>query len=191
MTILDLATKRKTARKFKSTPIKDEAIEYILETARQAPSGSNRQPWRFIIVKSPEMKKRIRESAEAGERGFYENLSPERKVWYNEKGLSPSKTNLTEAPVLIVVVGDTSAPNYKPSLWVSIAYMALAIEERGLATVTYTPSDPKLVSETLGVPDGFMVESILPVGFSDDSKDKEPRMAISEITFREGWGNRF
>jgi len=92
---------------------------------------------------------------------------------------------------LIVVVGDTSAPNYKPSLWVSIAYMALAIEERGLATVTYTPSDPKLVSETLGVPDGFMVESILPVGFSDDSKDKEPRMAVSEITFREGWGNRF
>ncbi|MCB2171944.1 nitroreductase family protein [archaeon] len=191
MTILDLATKRKTARKFKPTLIKDEDIEYILETARQAPSGSNRQPWRFIIVKSPEMKKRIRESAEAGERGFYENLSPERKVWYNEKGLSPSKSNLTEAPVLIVVVGDTSAPNYKPSLWVSIAYMALAIEERGLATVTYTPSDPNLVSETLGVPDGFMVESILPVGFSYDSKDKEPRMAISEITFREGWGNRF
>ena len=190
MTILDLATKRKTARKFKPTSITEEDIEYILETARQAPSGSNRQPWRFIIVKSPEIKKKIRETAEAGERGFYDNLSPERKGWYNEKGLSPSKPNLTEAPLLIVVVGDTSAPNYKPSLWVSIAYMVLAIEERGLATVTYTPSDPNLVSEALGAPDGFMVESILPIGYSDDSKEKETRKEISEITFREYWGKK-
>lgn len=191
MNLLDLATERKTARKFKSTPIKDEDIEYILETARQAPSGSNKQPWRFITVKSPEIKKKIRKTAEAGERGFYDNLSPERKVWYNEKGLSPSKPNLTEAPILIVVVGDTSAPNYKPSLWVSIAYMVLAIEERGLATVTYTPSDPNLVSETLGVPAGFMVESILPIGYSDDSKEKEPRKEVSEITFREHWGKKY
>ena len=189
MTVLELATKRKTARKFKIIPIRDEDIKYILETARQAPSGSNRQPWRFIVVKSIEMKKKIREASEEGERRFYESLNPERKVWYNEKGLSPSKPNLTEAPVLIVVVGDTSAPNYKPSLWVSITYMTLAIEELGLATVTYTPSDPALVSNALDVPDGFMVESVLPIGFSADSKEKETRLKVSEITFREHWGN--
>ncbi|MCW4013018.1 MAG: nitroreductase family protein [Candidatus Bathyarchaeota archaeon] len=190
MNILELATKRKTARKFKPTPIKDEDIEYILETARQAPSGSNRQPWRFIIVRSHEMKKKIREASEAGEKEFYENLSPERKVWYKEKGLSPSKPNLTEAPILIVVVGDTSAPNYKPSLWVTITYMTLAIEELGLATVTYTPSNPVLVSDVIDVPDGFMVESVLPIGFSDDSKTKEPRLEVSELVFRERWGNQ-
>jgi len=190
MNFLELATRRKTARKFKPTPIKDKDIEYFLESARQAPSGSNRQPWRFIIVKSPEMKQKIRTASEAGEKQFYEKLTPERKTWYNEKGLSPSKPNLTEAPILIVVVGDTSAPNYKPSLWVAISYMMLAIEELGLATVTYTPSNPVLVSETLSVPKEFMVESILPIGFSDDSKAKEPRQEVSELVFRERWGNR-
>ena len=187
MKILDLATKRKTARKFKTTPVKEEDITYILETARQAPSGSNRQPWRFIIVETPEMKQRIRDASEAGEKGFYDNLSSERKVWYKEKGLSPSKPNLTEAPVLIAVVGDTSAPNYKPSLWVSISYMILAVEERGLATVTYTPSDPVLVSEALEVPDGYMVEAILPIGYSDDQKEKEPRYDLMDIVYREHW----
>jgi hypothetical protein len=48
-----------------------------------------------------------------------------------------------------------------------------------------------LVSEAIDVPDGFMVESVLPIGFSDDSKDKEPRMEVSEISFREQWGNKF
>jgi nitroreductase len=190
MNFLELATRRKTARKFKLNPVKEEEIEYILETARQAPSGSNRQPWRFIIIKSPEMKQKIREASEAGEKEFYEKLSPERKTWYNEKGLSPSKPNLTQAPVLIVVVGDTSAPNYKPSLWVAITYMTLAVEELGLATVTYTPSNPVLVSEVIGAPDGFMVESILPIGFSDDAKAKEPRLKVSELVFSEHWGKK-
>lgn len=191
MTLLELATKRKTARKFKSTTIKDSDIEYILETARQAPSGSNKQPWRFIVVKSPEMKLKIREASEKGEQGFYENLSPERKVWYEKKGLSPFKPNLTEAPLLLVVLGDISAPNYRPSLWVCIAYMVLAIEELGLATVTYTPSDPILVSEVIEAPEGFIVESVLPIGFSDDVKTKENRCKVSDLTFSEKWGTSF
>ena len=85
MKILDTANKRKTARKFKTEPIKDEDIRYILETAVQAPSGSNMQPWRFIIVKSPEQKQRIRMAAEKGEQEFYESISEERKKWYNAK----------------------------------------------------------------------------------------------------------
>ncbi len=189
MKTLDLATRRKTARKFKTTQVKEEDIKYILETARQAPSGSNRQPWRFITIQTPEMKRKVRKSAESGEKKFYENLRSERKVWYNEKGLSSSKPNLTEAPVLVVVAGDTSAPNYKPSLWVSITYMMLAIEERGLATVTYTPSDPVLVSDILGVPDGYMVEAILPIGYSNDSKQKESRYELTDLVYHEQWGN--
>ena len=191
MKLLEIAKSRKTARKFKTEPVKDEDIRYILETAIQAPSGSNIQPWRYIIVSDPEQKKKIREAAEKGEQEFYESISEERKKGYNAKGLSPAKPMLTRAPFLLVVLGDTTAPNYKPSVWVSIAYAILAVEERGLATVTYTPSDPVLVSEALDVPDGFMVETVLPIGFSDDSKDKESRMEVSEISFREKWGNNF
>ena len=188
MRLFDTACKRKTARKFKTDPIKEDDIQYILETAVQAPSGSNMQPWRFIIVSNPDQKQRIREAAEKGEQAFYESISEERKKWYNAKGLSPAKPMLTQAPVLLIVLGDTTAPNYKPSVWVSIAYAILAAEERGLATVTYTPSDPGLVTETVDAPDNFLVESILPLGYSDDSKPKESRKSIYDVSFKDKWG---
>ena len=190
MRILDTANKRKTARKFKTDPIKEDDIQYILETAVQAPSGSNMQPWRFIIVSNPEQKQRIREAAEKGEQTFYESISEDRKKWYNAKGLSPAKPMLAQAPVLLIVLGDITAPNYKPSVWVSIAYAILAAEERGLATVTYTPSDPGLVTEAVEAPDNFLVESILPLGYSDDSKPKEDRNSIYDVSFRDKWGAR-
>ena len=188
MRLLDIASVRKTARKFKPEPIKEDDINYILETAVQAPSGSNMQPWRFIIVSNPDQKQRIREAAEKGEQAFYESISEERKKWYKEKGLSPAKPVLTQAPVLLIILGDTTAPNYKPSVWVSIAYALLAAEERGLATVTYTPSDPGLVTETVDAPDNFLVESILPLGYSDDSKPKESRKSIYDVSFKDKWG---
>ena len=188
MTILETATRRKTARIFKTDSVNKDAIEYILETARQAPSGSNEQPWRFIIVSDPDQKQKIREASEKGEQAFYESISPEKKKGYNNKGLSPSKPLLTQAPVLIVVLGDTTAPNYKPSVWVSIAYAILAAEEKGLATVTYTPSDPVLVTEAVGAPEDFLVESILPLGYSDDPKPKENRLKLPELVFRDEWG---
>jgi nitroreductase len=191
MTILETTTNRKTARAFKKDPVEEEDITCILEAATQAPSGSNAQPWRFIIVSNPEQKQRIRAAAEKGEQAFYESISPERKKGYNEKGLSPAKPMLTQAPALIVVLGDTTAPNYKPSVWVSIAYAILAAEERGLATVTYTPSDPKLVTEAVEAPEDYLVESILPVGYSDDAKPKEKRKELTEITFRDRWGILF
>ena len=188
MKLLEIAKSRKTARKFKTEPVKDEDIRYILETAIQAPSGSNTQPWRYIIVSDPERKQKIREAAEKGEQEFYESISEERKKWYNAKGLSPAKPMLTKAPVLLVVLGDTTAPNYKPSVWVSIAYAILAAEERGLATVTYTPSDPRLVTTAVEAPENFLVESILPLGYSDDSKPKENRKSIHEASFTDKWG---
>jgi len=190
MKVLDTATKRRTARKFKTDPINEEDIRYILETAVQAPSGSNTQPWRFIIVTSPEQKQRIREAAEKGEQAFYESISEERKKWYNAKGLSPAKPMLTQAPVLLIVLGDTTAPNYKPSVWVSISYAILAAEERGLATVTYTPSDPRLVSVAVEAPENFLVESIVPLGYSGDSKAKEDRKSVLEVSFKDKWGTR-
>ncbi len=191
MSMLKIATNRKTARRFKTDPINEEDIKYILETAIQAPSGSNTQPWRFIIVTDPDEKQRIREAAEKGEQAFYESISEERKKRYNAMGLSPAKPMLTQAPVLIVVLGDTTAPNFKPSVWVSIAFAILAVEDRGLATVTYTPSDPVLVTEAVMAPDNFLVESILPLGYSNDPKKKGDRKSLSELAFWNKWGVNF
>ncbi|MCW4048957.1 MAG: nitroreductase family protein [Candidatus Bathyarchaeota archaeon] len=187
--VLDTATKRRTARNFRSDPISEDTITYILETARQAPSGSNTQPWRFIVVTDPEVKMKVRTTAEEGEQAFYETLPPERAKWYRKKGLSPNKPHLTDAPVLLVVLGDTAAPNWKPSVWVAIGYMLLAVEEQGLATVTYTPSDPEKVRVALGVPENFEVQTVLPIGYSADDKAKEERLPLEELVFMNSWGN--
>jgi len=187
MTILDTATSRRTTRKYRGDSVSEDDIRYVLETIRQSPSGSNSQPWQVIVVDDPEAKMAIREASEAGEKAFYESISPERKKGYNAKGLSPSKPLLTEAPVLLVVLGDTTAPNYKPSVWVSIGYAILAAEERGLSTVTYTPSDPVLVTEAVGAPEGYLVEAVLPLGYSNDTK---PRKPVDEFTHKNKWGHR-
>jgi nitroreductase len=188
MSVLEVATNRKTTRVYKTDPLDQEDVLYVLETIRQSPSGSNTQPWRVILVDDIESKKRVREAAEKGEKNFYDSISPERKVWYDSKGLSPSKPLLTDAPVLLVVLGDTNAPNYKPSIWVSIGYAILAAEEKGLSTVTYTPSDPGLVTEAVGAPEGFIVEAVIPLGYTGDTKEKETRKPVSEFTYRNKWG---
>lgn len=189
ISVLKVATRRKTTRVYREDPVAHEDVLYVLEAMRQSPSGSNTQPWRVVLVDDLEGKRRVRGASEKGEKNFYESISPERKVWYNSKGLSPSKPLLTEAPVLLVVLGDTNAPNYKPSVWVSIGYAILAAEERGLSTVTYTPSDPVLVTEAVGAPEGFIVESVIPLGYSGDSKEKETRKLVREFTYKNEWGN--
>ncbi len=180
-TVRKLATNRKTSRKFKSDKVSMEDIFYAVETARQAPSGSNTQPNIYIIIDTPEVKKRIRAAAEQGEKKFYEGLSEERKKWYNAKGLNWCKPMFEEAPVLVAVVSDTSKPNYYASAWVAIAYIMLALEERGLADVPYTPSNPALISEALNLPKNQQIITILPIGYSADPKPKESRKPLAEI----------
>ena len=70
----------------------------------------------------------------------------------------------------------------------SIAYGILAAEEKGLATLTYTPSDAGLVTEAVEAPENFLVESILVVGYSNDPKQKEDRKQLSELVFKDKWG---
>lgn len=189
MKILEIASRRRTTRIYKGDPVDPEDVRYILETIKQSPSGSNTQPWRIVVVEDMASKKQVREAAEKGEKNFYDSISPEKKIWYDSKGLSPSKPLLTEAPTLLVVLGDTTAPNYKPSVWVGIGYMILAAEERGLSTVTYTPSDPMLVTKAVGAPEGFLVESVIPLGYSNDPKPKEERTPVEDFTFMNRWDN--
>jgi nitroreductase len=188
MNVLEVATNRKTTRVYKTDPLDQEDVLYVLETLRQSPSGSNTQPWRVILVEDIESKKHVRAAAEKGEKNFYDSISPERKVWYDSKGLNPIKPLLTDAPVLLVVLGDTNAPNYKSSIWVSIGYAILAAEEKGLSTVTYTPSDPDLVTEAVGAPEGFIVEAVIPLGYTGDTKEKETRKLVTKFTYRNKWG---
>ena len=63
MKVLDAIVSRRSVRKYKTDPVSDEQVTTLLESARFAPSGSNRQPWQFIVVRSAAKKQRIVEAS--------------------------------------------------------------------------------------------------------------------------------
>ena len=188
--ILELATSRKTVRKFSAKQVPMDDILYALDVARQAPSGANEQPWRFIIVTDPDLKKRIRDASERAERVLYENVKGDFREWLLSHGLSNEKPFLEEAPILVAVLMVASAQYARESLWVAVGHLLLALEERGLSTIVYTPSNTNLPLAELDSPQGFRLEVILPVGYSDDDTPKEPKKDLDEIAFLNRWGEK-
>src|SRR6267154_2862455 len=101
---LDRMASRRTVRFFSPEPVPFELIENAIRYAALAPSGANQQPWRFVVVQDPEIKRRIREAAEAEERESYEHRMP--ADW--REALAPLGTDwhkefLETAPYLIIV----------------------------------------------------------------------------------------
>jgi nitroreductase len=181
MKILELANRRKTVRKFKEKEVPLDQIKKVIEVAGQAPSGANYQGWRFMVISNPGLKRKIRLASEAGEKEFYKKVSGDWSDWLNDSKINWKKPYLEYAPTLIAILGRNDVPYSSESVWLSIGFMLLALEELGLSTVTYTPSDTKLVEKELPVPDGYRLEAILPVGYSDDEKHKEPRENLENI----------
>jgi len=188
--IVDLARRRVTVRKFLSREIPLQKIIKIIEVARQAPSGANRQPWRFVVVSDANLKHRIREECEKTERSFHSKAPEWMKVWLTDKKITPVKEFLTEAPYLIVVCSEKAAVYHVQSVWLCIGYMLLAIEEEGLATVTYTPSKTVAIREILAIPEKYMVEAILPVGYAAEKPEKS-RRELSELICYNTWTTGF
>ncbi|MBC7090949.1 MAG: nitroreductase family protein, partial [Nitrososphaeria archaeon] len=95
--VLMLAKKRKSVRHFSKNNVPLEKVIYALKVAVQAPSGANRQPWKFIIVDDQVRKENIRQMCEEQEKHFHEQADEDLKVWFKAKNISYSKPFLTEA----------------------------------------------------------------------------------------------
>lgn len=188
--VLDLARRRKTVRRFSSKPVNLKDVLVALEAACQAPSGANTQPWRFLIVTDPQIRRRVRETCEEGEKKFYSAVRGDLKLWLSARGFSWEKPFLKDAPLLILVFSEAKAPYATESVWSAIGYILLGLEELGLGTVTYTPSITKGVLEAMSIPEGYRLEAILPVGVSADSKPKEPRLNLQDVSYLNQWGHR-
>lgn len=189
-TLNELARRRRSIRKFKQEIVPMEIIISVLDTAHYAPSGANEQPWRFLIVTDPELKKRIRKSSEKGEREMYAKVSGEFRDWLMEHGLSPKKQFLEEAPTLIVVLMKEKAKYAKESIWTLIGYILLALEEQGYSTVPYTPSNTFYPLSDLDVPKGYRLEVILPIGLSDEDSPRTGRDSLDNLVFINKWGEK-
>ena len=171
---------RRTVRHFSSEPVPDELVDAAVAAANSAPSGANMQPWRFVVVRDREVKRRIREAAEAEERESYERRMP--GEWLD--ALAPLGTDwhkpfLEIAPVLIVVFrvdygvetdssgAERHVKHYYVSESVGIAcgFLLAALHWAGLATLTHTPSPMGFLAEILGRPKNEKPYLLIPVGF--------------------------
>ena len=165
-------TTRRTIRHLSSEPVDPELIENAIGTAATAPSGANRQPWRFVVVTDPGLKRRIREGAEAEERAFYEGPHTEWHEALAPLGTDWRKPHLTDAPALIVVFevhkgGDDPKPYYvKESVGIAVGLLLASLHLAGLATLTHTPSPMRFLNQILDRPAHERPFVVIPVGYA-------------------------
>jgi iodotyrosine deiodinase len=170
-------SKRRSVRDFSDKDISIEVILNIVKTAGTAPSGANKQPWTFCIVKDPEIKSKIRLAAEQEEKESYEaRMSKEWLEDLKHLGTNWQKPFLETAPYLIVVfkkVYDLDERGQKrnnyyvqESLGIACGILISAIQNAGLVTLTHTPSPMNFLSKILNRPSNEKPYLLLPVGHS-------------------------
>lgn len=170
---------RRTVRDFSDREVPRDIVERCVLTAGTAPSGANRQPWRFVVVGDPAIKRRIREEAEKEERAFYGGRAP--REWLDaldDLGTDEHKPFLEKAPWLIVVFAESyerradgrTRKNYyvTESVGIATGMLIAALHDAGLATLTHTPSPMRFLNEVLRRPENERPFLILVVGYPSE-----------------------
>ncbi len=171
--------RRRTVRYFSNRPVPREIIEECLLTAGSAPSGANLQPWHFVVVSDPALKKQIREAAEKEEHEFYHRRAPQE--WLEALaplGTDEHKPYLETAPYLIVIFAQSygvlpdgrKVKNYyvTESVGIATGMLITAIHHAGLVSLTHTPSPMGFLNQALGRPENERAAMILVVGYPTD-----------------------
>ncbi len=178
----DEMRRRRSVREFSPRRIPDGVIEDCLRTAGTAPSGANRQPWHFVVVRDPGRKRRIREAAEREERSFYRERAPE--DWLEALaplGTDERKPFLETAPCLIAifarsfgVAADGSRVKHyyvQESVGIATGFLIAALHRAGLATLTHTPSPMGFLNQILERPTNERPFLLLVAGYpSSDAR---------------------
>jgi nitroreductase len=180
--LLDHLATRRSVRAFSDEPVPLDVVERCILTAAQAPSGANKQPWTFVLVTDPDVRRQIRVAAEKEETAFYGGRAPQR--WLDDLqpfGTDERKPFLERAPALIAIFaqqrGADGDKHYYVSESVGIAagFLIAALHHAGLATLTHTPSPMRFLGEILGRPDSERAYLLLPVGYP------APRCEVPDI----------
>lgn len=186
---------RRTVREFSSKIFPIEIIENCIKSAGTAPSGANKQPWSFTIIKDKKVKAKIRIAAEKEEKEFYGRRAT--KEWLedlNQFGTNWEKPFLETAPYLIIVfkqiydVNETGSQrkNYyvNESVGIASGFLLAALHNAGLATLTHTPSPMNFLGKILNRPENEKAYLLIPVGYPSE-KAKVPNIKkkpFSEIS---------
>lgn len=172
--------KRRSVRDFSDKKVPDSVIKNALLAAGTAPNGANMQPWHFVVVSNPEIKRQIREAAEEEEREFYAQKAPE--DWLDalsHLGTDANKPFLERASHLIVIFlqkfthdeDGNKLKHYYTSESVGIAsgFLINGLHQAGVATLTHTPSPMKFLNQILKRPKDERPYMILVAGYPEEN----------------------
>jgi nitroreductase len=168
--------RRRTVRQFSDESVDPEIIREVIRTAGTAPSGANMQPWTFVVVTDPELKREIREGAEEEERKNYGGRMSDE--WLADLAMFRTdavKEYLEIAPALIVVFAQSYgiSPDgrrlkhyyVQESVGISCGLLIAAAHNAGLATLTHTPSPMRFLSRILDRPENERPFLLIPIGY--------------------------
>lgn len=168
--------RRRTVRDFSPRPVPRDIIENCLRAAGTAPNGANMQPWHFVVVSDPEIKRHIRSEAEKEEREFYHGKAP--PEWLEALaplGTDEHKPFLETAPYLVAIFAETygqlpdgrKVKHYyvQESVGIATGFLIAALHHAGLATLTHTPSPMGFLNDILRRPTHERPFLLLVVGY--------------------------
>jgi len=214
-TLADAAMKviqdRRSIREYSPEPVSEEDLDLILEAARQAPSGENAQPWRFVVIKDPTTRKKLGAIAGGGSgRRFtaefvtkkmqerFAGLQDEAKKKAAFEKLTSGQVSafLADAPVSLVIVGKKDVWDLPFDTSAAIENILLMVTALGLgACWVIAPCidirDELRIKDLLSIPEGFKAISIISIGHPTRPHRPRPRLPISEIVFSEVWGEKY
>jgi nitroreductase len=161
--MIEAIYKRRSIRKYKSTPVSEEQIRKLLEAAMMAPSARNRQPWHFVVCTDRDQIDRLRKA-------------------------HPYSSMLAEAPLCIAVCADPDETGYyQQDCGAATQNLLLAACDMGLGTcwlgVAPRPDRMKAVAEVLGLPDGIVPFNLIAVGYPDEERPTPDRFDESRIHY--------
>ena len=170
MNVMDAIKTRKSVRAYLDKPVEDVKLNIVLEAGRLAPSASNRQEWRFVVVRESETGKKLAEAA-AGQ------------------------TSVGEAPIVIAACAETDENVmmcgqlcYPIDIAIALDHMTLAAVEQGLGTCWIGKFNEKKIKEILGIPEKIRVVELLLLGYpSDPSPVEKNRHHLDKIVKYERW----
>ncbi|MEE8338456.1 MAG: nitroreductase family protein [Dehalococcoidia bacterium] len=182
---MELFRHQRAIRAFSDKPVSDEVVEQVLQAAIHGPSGSNTQPWHFIVVRDQSIKEQLSEAYEEAIHEAYGDATPARGA---------DRQPLSAAPVLIVPCVDTPPTNRAgfqtgASIYPNVQNLMLAARALGLGTVLTTlhRRRKERIHEILGIPEGIESAAIIPLGWPTRDYGPNHRPPLANFVMRDRW----
>ena len=198
MDFYEVANTQRAMRRLRTDDVPDDLLWKILDTAIRAPSGGNRQPWNFLVVRDPEKKRKIAEwYLEAWERTYgqaRDQMLANPDMARTFRSADHLARTIADVPVLIFATVMKDMPNVSATLGASIypavQNLMLAARAEGLGTTLTTLHKFREaeVKKLLGIPDNVETMAMIPVGWPKGNFGPASRLPIEKVTYWDEWG---